>query len=220
MADMIESFLTASPKALQEASPSSLSMHQRTIRNTLQGLRQAKEAAEKKVALLERRIEQMERKPPESPRQEKTAVVPDAVEERLERLERDVAYIMKAVNALEERRSLPSVEEAPLDPEKLLSEVASRLGVSLKAIMSRSREDRTVLARKIFTILARGAFPWISLKEVGRILGRDHSSVLSGIRTLVKNPHHFEQAVSIGESLGIPGARLIAIRKHYLEEQK
>ena len=226
MADMIESFLTASPQEIQAASPSALSMHQNATRSTLQRLRQEKEEAEKKAALLERRVEQLERssdggqkKPRKNGSQRQT--VCDDVEERLSRLERDVAYIMmKAVNALDGGGQRADVEAKPRDPETLLSEVASRLGVNMKEVLSRSREDRIVLARKIFTILARGAFPWVSLKEVGRILGRDHSSVISGIRTVVKNPRHFDQAVSIGRSLGIPVNRLLEIRQHYLEEKK
>jgi chromosomal replication initiation ATPase DnaA len=60
------------------------------------------------------------------------------------------------------------------------SHAASRHGVAVDDILSRSRKSKHVAARKEVMHLYRDA--GFSLKQIGLALGRDHTTVLHGLR--------------------------------------
>ena len=67
---------------------------------------------------------------------------------------------------------------------KLLKILSSFYSQPLDKIMSTSRKRELVVTRQMFCYIAKFNMPNVTLKEIGNFLGgRDHSTVIHGIRT-------------------------------------
>lgn len=102
-----------------------------------------------------------------------------ALEGNIRRLERQVENLSAAINVTsEDRQSGRDIVGEPI--LIIAAKVAEMTGVSVKRILSRSRFKRDAHARQLVMYMASKA--GYSSPVIGRALGRDHSSVLSGIR--------------------------------------
>lgn len=66
--------------------------------------------------------------------------------------------------------------------EAIIAEVASFHGMEPRAITGRRRTPRVVLARQHAYAVVKARRPHLSLPAIGRAFGRDHSTVVWGIR--------------------------------------
>jgi chromosomal replication initiator protein len=73
--------------------------------------------------------------------------------------------------------------------------VAAETGVSVEAIRSISRRTHHVRARQIVMFVLRNQWG-ASLPKIGRFLGRDHTTVLHGVRQVEQHPIRFEPEIS------------------------
>lgn len=67
--------------------------------------------------------------------------------------------------------------------DALLTEVSEQTGVSKKAILGDGRSDSVTIARRMVYKLAVEFFG-LSSAKTGKLMGRDHTTVLSGIKSL------------------------------------
>lgn len=63
----------------------------------------------------------------------------------------------------------------------LLQSISVFFDVLLSDLTTRNRKDKNVIARMVFFKVARILFPKISITKVGKIVNRDHATVLHGI---------------------------------------
>jgi chromosomal replication initiator protein len=99
------------------------------------------------------------------------------ITQRLTRLE-------KTVEQLQRRAVDPPVEiQADLLARKIKALVASHFGISIRTILSRCRDERTVWPRFIAIYLIR-KYTRLSSTEIGTLFRRDHGSILSAIHAL------------------------------------
>jgi hypothetical protein len=64
---------------------------------------------------------------------------------------------------------------------KVIEAVCERHEVAYTAVMSRSRFADIVAARHEAIVAVATAFPWMSLPKIGRVFGRDHTSILHAL---------------------------------------
>ena len=75
------------------------------------------------------------------------------------------------------------VDKRPGVMRRLKEAVGRRFGVTVAEINSKSRLGRLVVPRQVVMILARH-FTRLSMPQIGRALGRDHTTILYGVRKL------------------------------------
>lgn len=64
---------------------------------------------------------------------------------------------------------------------KVIEEVCERHDVNYNDIMSKSRFAHIVAARHEAIVRVAAAFPWMSLPKLGRVFGRDHTSIMHAL---------------------------------------
>lgn len=64
---------------------------------------------------------------------------------------------------------------------KVIEAVCERHEVSYTDVMSRSRFADIVACRHEAIVAVASAFPWMSLPKIGRVFGRDHTSILHAL---------------------------------------
>ena len=116
----------------------------------------------------------------------------DYMAERLQKNIRQIEGVFKRLYALNSLSSTPVTKESIdqaisyIDPgniptgimvEKILSVVAKHFGVSIEDIKSRKRTENIANARHTALYLIRNLTP-LSLDEIGKIVGRDHATVV------------------------------------------
>lgn len=77
----------------------------------------------------------------------------------------------------------PCIGQPHLSVKDIAEETAWAFGVTVCAIFSRSRSKRAALARQVVCWIAR-AHTFMTLKEIGRRLSRDHATVLHAVRAI------------------------------------
>lgn len=70
--------------------------------------------------------------------------------------------------------------------EKILIHVSKKYGVSVEDIKSKKKTDSIAGARHVSVYIIRKLTD-LSLKEIGKILGRDHSTIISSINKIELN---------------------------------
>lgn len=64
---------------------------------------------------------------------------------------------------------------------KVIEAVCNRHEITYTDVMSRSRFADVVAARHEAIVAVAAAFPWMSLPKIGRVFGRDHTSILHAL---------------------------------------
>ena len=64
---------------------------------------------------------------------------------------------------------------------KVIEAVCDRHEITYTDVMSRSRFADVVAARHEAIVAVASAFPWMSLPKIGRVFGRDHTSILHAL---------------------------------------
>lgn len=64
---------------------------------------------------------------------------------------------------------------------KVIEAVCDRHEITYTDVMSRSRFADVVAARHEAIVAVATAFPWMSLPKIGRVFGRDHTSILHAL---------------------------------------
>lgn len=64
---------------------------------------------------------------------------------------------------------------------KVIEAVCDRHEITFTDVMSRSRYADVVAARHEAIVAVANAFPWMSLPKIGRVFGRDHTSILHAL---------------------------------------
>lgn len=86
--------------------------------------------------------------------------------------------------------------------------VAAEWRVNLSDIISRRRGEREVLPRLAAYLIARNLTP-CSLPQIGRRFGRDHTTVLDGIRScerkMANHPAYAEKVKAVERRLRVHG---------------
>ena len=70
--------------------------------------------------------------------------------------------------------------------EKILTYVSKKYGVSVDDIKSKKKTDSIAGARHVSIYIIRKLTD-LSLKEIGRVFGRDHSTIISSINKIELN---------------------------------
>jgi chromosomal replication initiation ATPase DnaA len=76
----------------------------------------------------------------------------------------------------------PRDDDRPL--EEILDVAARSLGFSLEQLRSRDRHESVVTARKM--VMAEGRATGFTYAAIGRALDRDHTTVISDVRSLAR----------------------------------
>jgi chromosomal replication initiation ATPase DnaA len=82
--------------------------------------------------------------------------------------------------------------------EAIIAEIAALHGVEPRAITGRRRTPRIVLARQHAYAEVKARRAHLSLPAVGRAFGRDHSTILGGIRAHEARMAWADVLISIG----------------------
>ena len=110
--------------------------------------------------------------------------------------------MMRALEALMIRHKsseIPSIQEVEhilqdllnhekqcqLTPEKILNATAAYFGIRPEDVMSKSQAKDTVFPRKLAMFLCRKKLN-LPYASIGKIFGKDHSTVMAGIRQIKK----------------------------------
>lgn len=83
-----------------------------------------------------------------------------------------------------ERQGMYIEGVCPYDSDKVMIAVSEVLEVSIKDIKSLSRKTELVFARQAAMFLIRKSNKTITLKSIGKIFNRDHSTVIYAIRSM------------------------------------
>ena len=125
----------------------------------------------------------------------------DYMAERLQRNIRQIEGVLKRLYALYSLSSTPVTKESIdqaisyIDPgniptgamvEKILSSVSKSYGVPIEDIKSKKKTENIANARHTSIYIIRNMTN-LSLKEIGNIFGRDHSTVLSSLNKMETN---------------------------------
>lgn len=94
-----------------------------------------------------------------------------------DRVVAEIAYIERCAHEIER---LERIQATPV--ASIIASAADLYGVDVDEVLSTSRADRATRARQSACWLLRGR--GMSLPEIGRALGRDHSTVLYSIRRI------------------------------------
>jgi len=68
--------------------------------------------------------------------------------------------------------------------EKIINRVASYYKLSIWQLNCKSRKSELLECRHVIFYLMRESFPKLSLKKIGQMLSRDHSTVLNAIKNV------------------------------------
>lgn len=104
------------------------------------------------------------------------------VAERLVKAGRESAVIYK---------KLQKVDNVFTEPLQILRDVSRRTGISLEQLTSKTRKREVVDARFVYFLRCRNITK-ASLASIGLPVGKDHASVLHGIREANKTPQVIE----------------------------
>jgi len=74
-------------------------------------------------------------------------------------------------------------EDIKIDPQWAINAASEYFGIRKDELMGKSRTQRLVFPRYCIFKLLRDKTNW-SLTDIGRFLGKDHATVLHGIRTI------------------------------------
>ena len=83
--------------------------------------------------------------------------------------------------------------------EKILKQVSKKHGVSVEDIKSKKKTDSIATARHTSIYIIRKLTD-LSLKEIGRVFGRDHSTVISSINKVelnIRTVKNFESELNL-----------------------
>ena len=97
--------------------------------------------------------------------------LPPAARARISMLRAEIARLEAAAPT-----PLPSAR-----PTRVLAVVAEEFGITPQMILAPNREAKVVIARHVAAALLR-RLSMMSLKQIGRHMRRDHTSILHGIR--------------------------------------
>lgn len=67
-------------------------------------------------------------------------------------------------------------------PNDVITAVADTFGVGVVALSGPGRSQHLAFARQAAMLLLRDYLPWLSTEEIGRLLKRDHTTVLYGVQ--------------------------------------
>ena len=125
----------------------------------------------------------------------------DYMAERLQKNIRQIEGVLKRLYALHSLSSTPVTKESIdqaisyIDPgniptgimvEKILTVVSKHFGVSIEDIKSRKRTENIANARHTAFYIMRHLTP-LSLDEIGKVVGRDHATVVFSITKIENN---------------------------------
>ena len=125
----------------------------------------------------------------------------DYIAERLNNNIRQIEGILKRLYAIHSFTSSEITKESIdniisiVDPgnipndamvEKILSQVSKKYGVSVEDIKSKKKTDRIAGARHVSSYIIRKLTD-LSLKEIGKVFGRDYSTIISSINKVELN---------------------------------
>ncbi len=79
-----------------------------------------------------------------------------------------------------------SNSKASLTPEQIIAEVARTFGVTAEDIVSQKRDAEISVARKVSVYVIRKLIPDITLKSIGKVINRNHSSLIYHIEDVEK----------------------------------
>jgi len=109
--------------------------------------------------------------------------------QRLAKLRREVAELeITAMAGTDDKASIKIITE----------EVCSKFGVTADRLCSRSRQEDTCVPRQVIFFLTRD-LKHIPLALTGRVFGRDHGTVIHGVRSIqerIDTDLHFAATVS------------------------
>ena len=83
--------------------------------------------------------------------------------------------------------------------EKILLHTSKKYGVSIEDIKSKKKTDSIANARHIAVYIIRNLTD-LSLKEIGKIFGRDHSTIISSINKIdinIKTVKNYESDINL-----------------------
>lgn len=80
---------------------------------------------------------------------------------------------------------LAKAKELALTPQKIIQEVSAHYGIRGEDLLSKSHTQEFVLPRQTAIYLCREKLR-LPLQSIGKIFGRDHSTVLSSLKELIK----------------------------------
>ena len=83
--------------------------------------------------------------------------------------------------------------------EKILKHVSKKHGVSVEDIKSKKKTDSIATARHISVYIIRNLTD-LSLKEIGKVFGRDHSTIISSINKVelnIRTVKNFENELNL-----------------------
>ena len=69
-----------------------------------------------------------------------------------------------------------------MKPQDVLEATAETFGLKVADLTGTSRTSVTVAARQAAMLILRDYIPWLSLQEIGRILQRDHTTIIYGVQ--------------------------------------
>lgn len=93
----------------------------------------------------------------------------------------EIAYIERLGAEIE---NLDRIRSTPVS--RIIDTAADLYGVDVDEVLSTSRNDRVVRARQAACWLLRGH--GMSLPEIGKAIGRDHTTVLHAVRKIDADP--------------------------------
>jgi chromosomal replication initiation ATPase DnaA len=91
-------------------------------------------------------------------------------------------YVFPGLKDLNEYKKKHKFYRDRMTREEVLSIVSKSCGVTVNMIVSRCRERKSVDARYMFIAMMRSEFGY-SLKEIGNMLNRDHTTILHALNT-------------------------------------
>jgi chromosomal replication initiator protein len=110
---------------------------------------------------------------------------------------------------------LEKEKESILTPDRIIKESASYFGIRVEDLLGKSQQREFVQPRQICMFLCRELLT-ISYQTIGRIFGRDHSTVITSVRqvqTLIENkdPHFTDSVESLLKRLMNRGTRTLHV---------
>jgi chromosomal replication initiation ATPase DnaA len=111
----------------------------------------------------------------------------------IHRAEADISHIvLKPVRVMLITPKLSAPLDTYVHIERVLHAIALHTDITVSQMMSSGRAQHIIRARHMaFKLLNEGAYP-MSLKAIGRLFKRDHTTVLHGIRSITRDIEHLD----------------------------
>ncbi len=70
-----------------------------------------------------------------------------------------------------------------MKPQDVLDAAAETFGLKAADLTGPSRTQIVVAARQAAMLILRDYIPWLSLQDIGRVMRRDHTTIIYGVAT-------------------------------------